>query len=515
MEQAVRVLASDEFEGREPGTPAEDKTLAFITGQFAAAGLQPGNGGSWLQDVPLVEIAAQGAPALTVGRRTFASGSDWIGVTYREEPHTALRDSEVVFVGFGVVAPERGWDDYAGVDMRGKTALILVNDPDYDHADLSGPFGGRAMTYYGRWTYKFEEAARHGAAAALIVHDDYPAGYGWNVVQRSWSGPQGHAERGAGDPEPTRVNGWVRKGVAQAIVTAAGLDFAELAGAARQRGFRPVRLGVAASTAFDTSVRRFVWHNVVGVLQGRSRPGEYVLHTAHWDHLGHCTPNEAGDDICNGAIDNATGVAALIALAQAHVRAGPAARTLVFLALTGEESGLLGSEYYAAHPLFPLARSAGGLNFDGLYPTGPARDVSVIGGGKSELDAYLARALAREGRRATPDRSPEAGYYYRSDHFSLAKRGVPMFNLKSGQDLVDGGTAAGLAFAGNYRANAYHGPDDELGPAWDWRGPVADVRLAYRLGRMLAETRDWPAWLPGDEFRQVRERSCAADAGGC
>jgi Zn-dependent M28 family amino/carboxypeptidase len=371
------------------------------------------------------------------------------------------------------------------------------------------------MTYYGRWTYKFEEAARHGAAAALIVHDDYPAGYGWNVVERSWSGPQGHSERAPGEPAPTLVNGWVRKGVAQAMASAAGLDFNELAAQARQPGFRPVRLGIGVSTAFDNAIRLFVSHNVVGILPGRSRPDEYVLHTAHWDHLGHCTANEAGDDICNGAIDNATGVAALIALAGAHARAGPAARTLVFMATTAEESGLLGSDYYAAHPLFPLSRTAGGLNFDGLYPTGPARDVSVIGGGKSELDGYLARALAAEGRRATPDRSPEAGYYYRSDHFSLAKRGVPMFNLKSGQDLVDGGTVAGLTFAANYRANAYHGPDDEIGPNWDWRGPLQDLRLSYRLGRMLAETRDWPNWMAGDEFRHVRDQSCAADRGGC
>jgi Zn-dependent M28 family amino/carboxypeptidase len=302
--------------------------------------------------------------------------------------------------------------------------------------------------------------------------------------------------------------------VAEAVARLAGRDFAELAAAAKRPGFAPVPLGITASTSFDNSIRRFTSRNVVGVLPGRTRPAEYVLHTAHWDHLGRCTANAAGDDICNGAVDNATGVAALIALAQAHARAGPTARSLVFLALTAEESGLLGSEYYAANPVFPLAQTVGGLNFDGLNPTGPARDVTLIGGGKSELDGYLSRALAEQGRVTTPDRAPEAGYYYRSDHFSLAKRGVPMFDLKSGQDLVEGGVAAGTAFAASYRATRYHGPDDEYDTSWDWRGPLQDLTLFYRLGRMLADGREWPNWVAGDEFRAVRDASCAP-AGGC
>ena len=514
MKEVTRTLSLDEFEGRQPGTPGEEKTLAYLVEQFARVGLQPGNHGSWFQDVPLVEITASGHEPLRIAGKDYAHAADWVGVTYREEARTDLDDSEIVFVGYGIVAPEKGWNDYAGVDMRGKTALILVNDPDYEQEGLTGPFNGRAMTYYGRWTYKFEEAARQGAAGALIVHDAFPASYGWNVVESSWSGPQAYAQREGGGADQTQVNGWVQKPVAEEIARAAGRDFAQLAAAAKQAGFTPVPLGVTAATGFDNAIRRFESKNVVAILPGRERPDEYVLHTAHWDHLGHCTANAAGDDICNGAIDNATGTAALVALGEAHAKAGAPERTLVFLAVTAEESGLLGSEYYGANPVFPLAQTVGGLNMDALSLAGPARDVTVVGGGKSELDAYLDRALIAVGRTETPDSSPQAGYYYRSDHFSLAKRGVPMFYVDSGQDLVAGGRAAGQAWEAAYRENAYHGPDDEYDPAWDWTGTMQDLQLFYRLGRMLADSSDWPNWYPQDEFRRIRDESCAP-AGGC
>jgi Zn-dependent M28 family amino/carboxypeptidase len=518
LKEATRVLSSDEFEGRAPGTPGEAKTVAYLIEQFSRAGLQPGNDGSWFQDVPLVEITASNFEPLTIqtgasAGKAYAIASDWVGVSYREQARTDLDASEIVFVGYGVVAPEKQWNDYAGIDMRGKTALILVNDPDYEMETLDGPFNGRAMTYYGRWTYKFEEAARQGAAAALIVHDTYPASYGWGTVESSWSGPQAYAGRADGGASQTLVNGWVQKNVAEEIVRAAGRDLAELSEAARRPGFTPVPLGVTASTGFDNSIRRFESKNVIGVLPGRERPDEYVLHTAHWDHLGRCTPNAAGDDICNGAIDNATGTAALIALGEAHAKAGPTARTQVFLAVTAEESGLLGSEYYGANPVFPLTRTVGGLNMDALSLAGPSHDVTVIGGGKSDLDAFLGEALAELGRTATPDPSPQAGYYYRSDHFSLAKRGVPMFYVKGGQDLLAGGRAAGQAWEAAYRERAYHLPDDEYDPNWDWGGVMADMQLFFRLGRMLGETRDWPNWYPGDEFRRVRDDSCAAGEG--
>jgi Zn-dependent M28 family amino/carboxypeptidase len=514
LKEVTRTLSLDEFEGRAPGTPGEEKTLAYLVQQFERVGLQPGNNGSWFQEVPLVEITARGHEPLRIAGREYVHGTDWVGVTYREEARVDLDASEIVFVGHGINAPEKGWNDYAGIDMRGKTALILVNDPDYEQESLDGPFNGRAMTYYGRWTYKFEEAARQGAAAALIVHDTFPASYGWNVVESSWTGPQAYAQRANGGADQTQVNGWVQKPIAEAIARAGGRELAELAAAAKRPGFRPVPLGVTASTGFDNAIRRFQSKNVIGILPGREHADEYVLHTAHWDHLGRCTPNAAGDDICNGAIDNATGTAGLVALGEAHAKAGRAARTLVFLAVTAEESGLLGSEYYGANAVFPLDRTVGGLNMDALSLAGPARDVTVVGGGKSELDAYLDQALIAVGRVKTPDPSPQAGYYYRSDHFSLAKRGVPMFYLDSGQDLVDGGRAAGEAWETAYRENAYHGPDDEYDPNWNWAGTMEDLALFYRLGRMLADGDDWPNWYPNDEFRRIRDQSCAAP-GGC
>ncbi|MBT2135439.1 M28 family peptidase [Croceibacterium sp. LX-88] len=518
VKEGTRVLSLDEFEGRAPGTPGEEKTVAYLIEQFTKAGLKPGNNGSWVQEVPLVEITASHFKPLTIAgkgaSKDYTFATDWVGVTYREQPRTDLAPSEIVFVGYGINAPEKGWNDYAGIDMHGKTALILINDADYKEEGLEGPFNGRAMTYYGRWTYKFEEAARQGAAAAIIVHDTFPAAYGWGTVESSWTGPQAHAVRKDGGADQTQVNGWVQLPVAREIAQMAGKNLDELIAAAGKPGFTAVPLGLTASTGFDNAIRRFDSKNVVAMLPGKSRPDEYVLHTAHWDHLGRCTPNAAGDDICNGAIDNATGTAALVALGEAHAKAGPADRSLLFVAVTAEESGLLGSEYFADNPTVPLDHIVGGLNMDALSLAGPARDVSVIGGGKSELDDYLKIALADLGRVATPDASPQAGYYYRSDHFSLAKRGVPMFYVKSGQDLVEGGREAGRAFEANYRERAYHMPDDEYDPNWNWGGVVQDLQLFYRLGRTLAEDDKWPNWLPGDEFRRIRDESCKPE-GGC
>jgi len=514
MREITRELSSDAYEGRAPGTPGGAKTLAYLVNRFEQAGLKPGNNGSWFQDVPLVEITGTNHSALTISGgdnpMRFAHGSDYVAVSYRAVPEIAVTDSELVFVGYGIHAPEKGWNDYAGIDMTGKTAVILVNDPDYETESLEGPFNGRAMTYYGRWTYKFEEAARQGAAAALVIHDTFPAAYGWNVVESSWSGAQAYAQSGDGATSQTLANGWLQKPVAQRIFNAAGRDFAALSEAAKFRGFEPVPLGLKANLSFNNSIRRFASKNVIGLLPGRERPDEYVLYAAHWDHLGRCKANEAGDDICNGAIDNATGTAALVALADAHRKAGAPARSLAFLAVTAEESGLLGSEFYGANPVYPLAQTVGGVNMDALALAGPARDVTVIGGGKSQLDAYLARALKAEGRVATPDPTPEKGYYYRSDHFSFAKRGVPMFYVDSGEDLIAGGREAGKAWARHYTENFYHGPDDEYDPAWDWSGALADLRLFYRLGRELAETDGWPNWHEGDEFRAIRDASLKA-----
>ena len=517
MVDVTRELSTDAFEGRAPGTPGEEKTVALLTERFKAAGLEPGNNGSWVQKVPLVEITGRDyAPLAVKGKGVdlkFQYQTDWVGVTYREDAQTRLKDSELVFVGYGIVAPEKGWNDYAGLDMKGKTAVILVNDPDFATPGLEGPFNGKAMTYYGRWTYKYEEAARQGAAGAIIVHDTAPAAYGWNVVESSWSGPQAYAQRGDNAPPLTQMNGWVQKGVAEQIVKAAGQDLATLSAAATQKGFKAVPLGLTVSTSFASDVRKFESQNVIGVLRGKTRPGEYVMHTAHWDHLGRCSPAPDGDDICNGAVDNATGTAALVALAEAHAKAGAPDRSLVFLAVTAEESGLLGAHYYAENPVFPLSQTVGGINMDAFLVGGRSKDVTAVGLGKSQLDAFLENALGADGRVVTPDPNPEAGYYYRSDHFAFAKRGVPFLYVDGGEDLVEGGRAAGAALAAEYRQKRYHGPKDEFDESWDWSGVMADLQLFYRIGRMLGASKSWPNWNDGDEFRAIRDKSCAAGAG--
>ncbi|AOL93337.1 M28 family metallopeptidase [Porphyrobacter sp. LM 6] len=519
MKDVVRQLSSDEFEGRMPGTVGEEKTIALLTERFKAAGLQPGNNGSWVQEVPLIEITGKDYGPLAItgknGKLAFDFAKDWVGVTYREEAQTTLKDSELVFVGYGINAPEKGWNDYAGLDVKGKTVVILVNDPDWQTAALEGPFNGKAMTYYGRWTYKFEEAARQGAAGALIVHQTEPAAYGWNVVESSWTGPQAYAQRGKDAPPLTQMNGWVTEDAARKLLKAAGQDLDALTKAAQAKGFKAVPLGMTLSTSFASSFRRFTSHNVIGILPGSEAPDEYVLHTAHWDHLGRCTPAPDGDDICNGAIDNATGTAALVALAEAQAKAGPARRTMVFLAVTAEESGLLGADYYAANPVFPLAQTVGGVNMDALQMAGPAKDVTAVGFGKSALDRFLDAALKADGRSVTSDPKPENGYYYRSDHFAFAKRGVPMLYIDGGQDLVDGGRAAGEAVAQDYTDNRYHGPKDAFDENWDWSGVMADLQLYYRLGRMMAMSTSWPNWNDGDEFRAIRDDSCKASEKGC
>lgn len=515
MKEVVKEISSDAYEGRAPGTVGEEKTLAYLVQRFEALGLKPGNSGSWFQDVPLVEIDAKNVSALRfTGRKSTVSakyGPEMVVGTYRtKQPHIEVKDSPVVFVGYGINAPEKKWNDYAGINVRGKTVIILVNDPDYQSPALRGPFNGRAMTYYGRWTYKFEEAARQGAAAAIIVHDTVPAAYGWNVVQSSWTGAQHVADSKDGNVGQSAAIGWIQKDKAAALMTSAGLNLNTLMAAAKKRGFRAVPLkGVQASLSFDNEIRKHSSKNVVALLPGKTRPDEYVLYAAHWDHLGHCEAAPDGDDICNGAIDNATGTAALVALAEANVKAGATDRSQVFLAVTAEESGLLGSAYYGNHPVFPLRQTVGGVNMDALSMAGLAKNVVVIGKGKSQLDAYLDRALATQKRVASMEPTPEKGFYYRSDHFSFAKHGVPMLYFEGGQDLVKGGTAAGAAAAKDYEEHRYHGPKDEYDPNWDWSGVKADLKLYYDVGRALANTTDWPNWVPGDEFRAIRDRSRA------
>jgi Zn-dependent M28 family amino/carboxypeptidase len=509
----TQILSSDDYEGRAPTTAGEEKTVALVADRFRKAGLQPGNGSSWYQNVPMVEtLATPTALTVTGGSAplSFNYRTDFVANTYQVQPRIDVASSDIVFVGYGIKAPERGWDDYAGVDVRGKTVIILVNDPDWEDDDLDGPFNGKAMTYYGRWTYKYEEAARQGAAAAFIVHDTAPASYGWNVVQSSWTGAQYNLDDPDNHMDQSKVIGWLTNDAARRLFANSGEDLAALAAAAKRPGFKAVPLRGKISVGLRNEIKRQASKNVIGILPGARRPREYVIYTAHWDHLGRCDADATGDDICNGAVDNASGTAGLVALAEAHARRGNPDRSIIFLAVTGEESGLLGSKYYAEHPVFPLSMTVGGINMDSLSMAGDARDFVAVGGGKSQLDAYLDRALAKHKLKLRPEPSPQAGYYYRSDHFSLAKQGVPMIYAKLGEDLVIGGTAAGHAAAEDYRAHRYHQPSDEYDPAWDWRGAMRELQIFYEIGRELAMGTAWPNWNQGDEFRAIRDRSRAS-----
>lgn len=515
MKDVTRELSLDAYEGRAPGSIGEGKTVAYLISKFKAAGLEPGNNGSWTQDVPLIEITAKNVSALSIADRngkamSFAYGSEYVIGSYREAPKTDIKQSNMVFVGHGIVAPEKGWNDYAGADVKGKTVVVMVNDPDFENQGLEGPFGGKAMTYYGRWTYKYEEAARQGAAAVLIIHDTAPAAYGWNVVNSSWTGTQFLAQSKDGGKSQTQANGWIQKSVAKDIFAAAGQNLEKQMAAAKQKGFKAVPLNLTASLSFDNDIARKASKNVVGVMKGTKRPDEYVLYTAHWDHLGRCTAAADGDDICNGAVDNATGTAALVALAEGYTKAGAPDRSVVFLAVTAEESGLLGSKYYAENPIFPLSQTVGGVNMDAFSMSGPAKNLTVIGKGKSQLDTYLEAAAKSEGRTPEMEPTPEKGFYYRSDHFSFAKLGVPMVYFEGGDDLVIGGKAAAKAAADDYEKNRYHAPGDEFDETWDWSGVMSDLNLYYRVGRMLAMTNAWPNWNEGDEFRAVRDKSRSA-----
>jgi Zn-dependent M28 family amino/carboxypeptidase len=512
MKDVTKELSLDSYEGRAPGSAGETKTVAYLIDKFKAAGLEPGNNGSWTQDVPLVEITAKNVSSLSIADRTgrafsFGYGNEFVVGSYREVPKTVVDMSEMVFVGHGIVAPEKGWNDYAGADVKGKTVVVMINDPDFESKDLTGEFGGKAMTYYGRWTYKFEEAARQGAAAVLIIHDDAPAAYGWNVVNSSWTGTQFLAQSKDRGASQTAANGWIQKSVAKEIFSAAGQDFDAQMIAAKQKGFKAVPLNLTASLSFENEIAKKASKNVVGLLKGAKRPEEYVLYTAHWDHLGRCTAAADGDDICNGAVDNATGTAALVALAQGHQAAGAPDRSVVFLAVTAEESGLLGSKYYAENPVFPLAQTVGGVNMDAFSMAGPATNLTVIGKGKSQLDAYLDAAALAENRTTSMEPTPEKGFYYRSDHFSFAKLGVPMVHFEGGDELITGGKQAAKAAAEDYEKNRYHAPSDEYDEKWNWSGVMADLKLYYRVGRMLAMTDAWPNWNEGDEFRAIRDKS--------
>lgn len=510
-ERHIVTLSSDEFEGRKPGTAGERKTVDYLTAEFKKLGLSPGNGDSFVQQVPAVEITAGSDASLSFGETKLEYGTDMVIWTKRIVPEISIADSPLVFVGHGVVAPEFGWNDYAGIDMRGKTAVIFINDPGFATGD-DKLFRGRAMTYYGRWTYKFEEAARQGAAGAIIIHDDKPAAYGWGTVQSSWTGPQLDTASADGNVGRVAIEGWMTRAAGDALLRANGRSYEELLLAASQPGFKPIPLAQRASASLRNIIRRSNSANVVAQIRGSKRPDEYIVYMAHWDHLGRSLAR-GGDNIFNGALDNATGTAGLLAIAKAFTESKRRPeRSIVFLALTLEESGLLGSAYYVQNPIFPLHRTVAALNMDAIAWGGPTRDVSVVGFGASELEEYLARAAAKQDRVLKQEPTPENGFFYRSDHFNFAKVGVPALFFKLGVEDRERGVEWARAQAAEYTAVHYHKPSDEFRPGTDLRGGVQDLELMLEVGATLARERRFPNWYATSEFRAARDRSFEAAA---
>lgn len=500
----TETLASDDFEGRAPGSSGEEMTVAFLTEHFREIGLEPGNGESYEQEVPLVSITADEVSPLQVEGASYAYSDEYMAWTRRIVDETALDGSEMVFVGYGVVAPEYDWNDYEGLDVEGKTVIMLVNDPGFATGD-STFFKGREMTYYGRWTYKYDEAARQGAEAAFIVHETAPAGYPWEVVSGSWSGPQFDLDREEGTAELAAVEGWLHHDTALDLFQRAGRDYEALKAEAAQPDFEPVPLEQAASLEIQNEISRSASRNVIARLPGTERADEAVIYTAHWDHLGRDTTLE-GDQIYNGAEDNATGTAALLELAEAFTEVEPQ-RSVYFLAVTAEEQGLLGSAYYAENPIAPLEETAGVINMDALNVYGPTHDITVVGYGQSELEDYLEQAAREEDRVLRPDPEPEKGFYFRSDHFSFAQQGVPALYTDTGIESIEHGEDWMLQQSEQYTEERYHKPADEYDSSWNFEGMVEDLRLLFRVGHTLADTSDFPGWKEGSAFKSVREEA--------
>ena len=521
----IKVLASDAFEGRGPATRGETKTVDYISQQFKAAGLQPGGDKlksgkrAWTQNVPLAEFNIEGPVDISVKAggavQAWKQGEEIaIRAPQTGVDHIDLKNVPVVFVGYGVKAPERNWDDFKGVDLHGKLALVLVNDPDYETApECKTPcdFGGKAMTYYGRWTYKYEEAARQGAVGFIVIHETGPASYGWNTVKNSNTDAVFDIIRKDPAKAHAPIEAWIQRDQTVELFKKAGLDFEALKKQAQTRDFKPVTLtGVTVSTAFKVEAKHVISHNVVGVLPGTTHPNERIIYTAHWDHLGIGLADARGDRIYNGAVDNASGVASLIEMGRAFAHAPRTQRSVQFMAVTAEEKGLLGSEYYANAPLYPLATTVANINTDGAAVNGPAKDVSVSGDGGLTLQDDLIRVAKAHGREFSPDARPEAGSFFRSDHFSFAKQGVPAISFKSGINLVKGGLEAGRAASAAYTRDRYHQPADEFDPNWDLSGAAQDLSILFDLGTELANGRTWPEWKPGSEFKAARDKTAAA-----
>jgi Zn-dependent M28 family amino/carboxypeptidase len=521
LSEIDKYISTDAFEGRGPATRAETKTINYIADQFKAAGVQPAgdmvNGQrSYFQAVPLVKSEFAAPPQFTLnlgnGQSLPLTQGEQIALRAPMNGATSVNLANVplVFLGYGVTAPERNWDDFKGQDVKGKLIVVLINDPDFEGGDLG--FGGKAMTYYGRWTYKYEEAARRGAAGVLIVHETDPASYGWNTVKNSNTNTMFDIVRQNPAAEHPLFESWIQRPLAEKIFAASGLNFDQAKAAAKKRDFQPIPLKATLSAQGQAQVATINSHNVVGYLPGTKYPDETVIYSAHWDHLGIGKPDETGDTIYNGALDNATGTAQLIEQARAFAKEPRTDRSVVFLAVTAEEKGLLGSEYYATHPLYPIGKTVANLNVDAWQPVGKQKNFTIRGTAKLDLVGLVVAAGKRQGRYYTPDPHPETGGFYRSDHFSFAKVGVPAISFSQGLDLVNGGTARGEALAKDFNAKHYHQPSDEWHADWDWSGVAQNAALLHDVGLRLANSRDWPNWSQDSEFRAARDAT-AADRG--
>ncbi|NLU92209.1 M28 family peptidase [Chitinophaga sp. Ak27] len=506
LAQHIKVLASDAFEGRKPFTRGEDSTIRYLADQFRQLGLQPGNGNSYFQEVPMVSISSHPADHLVIegagGAVTLSYLDDFVAATRRIQEQVSISHSELVFAGYGIVAPEYGWNDYKELDVKGKTVIVMINDPGFADSSL---FKGRNMSYYGRWTYKFEEASRQGATGVIIIHETAAASYPWKVVRSGWSNSKLHLQTADNNQHRTALEGWITMDAAKKIFQLAGVS-PDIMQKALVKGFKPVDLHLHTSLVINNTIKKSTSHNVLAVLPGAKRPQECVVYSAHWDHFGIGEPVK-GDSIYNGAVDNATGTAGLLALATAFTRlAQKPERSVLFLSVTGEEQGLLGSEYYVAHPSFALNKTVADINLDVLNTFGRTRDVTVIGYGQSMLDEYARGAAALQGRVIVPEANPEGGWFFRSDHFNFAKKGVPGLYIGPGTDAIGHEHGWGTAQIAAYNRLRYHSPTDEFNPAtWVMDGMVADVRLLFDVGYHLSNESSYPAWKQGSEFSAYRK----------
>ena len=508
VESHIIQLSSDEFIGRKPFTEGEIKTLAYLEKAYQDLVVEPGNGDSYFQEVPMVSIFSKPAPSMTItsNEKTLVLNGleDYVIWTQRTDSLLTIDDAELVFAGYGIVAPEYGWNDYKNVDVKGKIVVLLVNDPGYGTEDVS-LFRGNTMTYYGRWTYKMEEAAKQGALGTLIIHNSGPAGYGFNVIQNNWNTSRLALDLRNNPIYQTMFEGWITLPVAGQLFALAGLNESELFEKAKKSDFQAISMNLKASTSLEVDAKYDISKNVIAKITGSKYPDEYIIYSVHWDHLGIGTPDEKGDSIYNGAWDNASGTASLLGLAKAFKKEQPE-RSVVFLSVTAEEQGLLGSAYYAQNPVYPKEKTVANINLDGLNPYGKMKDVPIIGMGQSELEDILNVELEKSGRYATAESLPAAGWYYRSDHFNFAKIGIPALYLGIGIDHVEKGKAYGKELEEKYNSQVYHKPGDNYDPdKWDFEAMLGDVQLLYEVGKKLSNSNAWPQWKEGSEFKATRE----------